>query len=1044
MNGNVTKEGITADLEAMKKVGIGGAQMFTVDQGIPAGKAGYMSLEWRKMTAFAIEEANRLGIELCIHNCAGWSSSGGPWITPEDAMQVLAWSQTKVSGPGPVAVTLDRPKAPQVYANVDYYKDIAVYAIPEGVPQAQVRDEMLGRTGVVRWDGLQPKVGSSQETPGTRILDITQYVTDGKLNWNAPGGNWTILRMGHVPTGKDNHPAPPEGDGLEVDKLSRTALDHHWAGMMAKVISDVGPLAGKSLNNALIDSYEVGSQNWTPKFREEFMRLRGYDPMPYLPTIAGFTVGSTDVSERFLWDLRKTIADLYAENYFGYFGELCHKNGLKFSTEPYGNGGFDSIQAGSKADIPMGEFWLGGGAMDSTKLASSVGHVYGRNVIGAESFTADDIRGRFLEEPYMMKTVGDLAWCNGINRYIFHRYAMQPWTKFQPGMTMGPWGTHLERTQTWWGEAATWLRYVARSQFLLQSGKFVADAVVFDGENSPLNLPYSTGSDRVVPTGYDYDGCDTHALMSMTVKNGRIVLPSGMSYSMLVLPKSDFMTAEVAKKILDLAKAGAHIVGSAPTHSPSLTGWPNSEQQLRRTAAMIWGGGSAKPLVDGSVTAAQMLQSLRIAPDLEYKSRSGGSRLAYIHRSIGNTEAYFVSNQRYQNTEADITFRVSGRVPQLWHPETGAIEPIPVYNVSGGRTTIPMHFSAAESVFVVFRGRNDREHLTAFERPTPKAEKAPAPKIAIVSARYETADGQGVDVTDKVRDLLKQGESEVAATNSNFGDPAVNVVKHLVVEYTVDGKRHKSQVGENETISFGPAMIASTGPATYDLRRLGDRRYELVSWEKSAFTANGTGGSSVRVASDLAPSTVDLSSDWTVTFPPKLGAPKSAHFDKLASYTDSTEDGVKYFSGTASYRKTFTVAPDFAAPDRSVRLDLGDVKNFATVFVNGRLVATLWKPPFALDISGFVHGGQNSLEVRVTNLWVNRMIGDEQLPPDVEWNGMSLKKWPDWLLEGKPRPNTGRVTFTTWHFWQKDSPLLPSGLIGPVTVKSARRVVIEL
>ncbi|HJP83958.1 MAG TPA: glycosyl hydrolase, partial [Fimbriimonadaceae bacterium] len=467
MNGNVTREGITADLEAMREVGIGGAQMFTVDQNIPAGPAGYAGPLWRELTTHAIREAGRLGIELCIHNCAGWSSSGGPWIKPSDAMQVLAWSETTVEGPRSFSEVLPKPKAPQVVSAVDYYRDIAVYAFPTPENPASKPGDFLARTGVTRGDGLEPVLGSQMGVSRSDIKVLSTNLSgDGRLEWEVPAGKWTILRMGHVPTGKDNHPAPPEGDGLEVDKLSKEALDQHWEGLMAKVIADAGPLAGKVLNNSLIDSYEVGSQNWTPKFREEFRKRRGYDCLPYMPAIAGINVSDKATTERFLWDFRRTIADLFAENYFGYFGQKCHQAGLKFSVEPYGNGGFDNIQAGSKADIPMGEFWIPGWSMESVKLAASVGHVYGKQIVGAESFTADEGSGRWLEEPFNMKAVGDRAFTNGLNRVIFHRYAMQPWVDVKPGMTMGPWGTHLDRTQTWWTEAKEWLRYLSRCQYL--------------------------------------------------------------------------------------------------------------------------------------------------------------------------------------------------------------------------------------------------------------------------------------------------------------------------------------------------------------------------------------------------------------------------------------------------------------------------------------------------------------------------------------------------------------------------------------------------
>ncbi|MEQ1935292.1 MAG: glycosyl hydrolase, partial [Fimbriimonadaceae bacterium] len=285
MDGNVTKEGITADLKAMKEVGIGGAQMFTVSQSIPKGPVDYMSPLWREMTVHAVKEAQRFGIELCLHNCAGWSSSGGPWVKPEYAMQVLAWSETQTTGPATFGQTLPMPKAPHTYANIPYYKDIAVYAFKSAAKPVKGGD-FLGKTGVHRQDGLTLNLNSSGTavaTPKADFVILTDRLdSNGRLTWEVPPGEWTILRLGHLPTGKDNHPAPPEGDGLEVDKLSREALDEFWKGTMATVIKDVGPLAGKVLNNALVDSYEVGSQNWTPKMREEFTKRRGYDPLRYL------------------------------------------------------------------------------------------------------------------------------------------------------------------------------------------------------------------------------------------------------------------------------------------------------------------------------------------------------------------------------------------------------------------------------------------------------------------------------------------------------------------------------------------------------------------------------------------------------------------------------------------------------------------------------------------------------------------------------------------------------------------------------------------
>lgn len=1049
MDGNVTKEGLTADLEAMKQVGIGGAQMFTVAQGIPKGPVDYNSQQWRDMVAHAVKEASRLGIELCIHNCAGWSSSGGPWVTPENAMQVLAWSEMSAFGPKTFSGPLPQPKAPATYASVPYYRDIAVFAFKKQADTDSGRREreFLGKTGVHRWDGLQPDLGKTLASiPTGEIVDLTSKLDkEGNLTWDVPDGEWTVLRMGHVPTGKDNHPAPPEGDGLEVDKLSRTAMDAFWDGMMAKVIKQVGPLAGKTLNNALIDSYEVGSQNWTPKFRAEFRARRGYDPMPYLPTIAGYIVNSKDDTERFQWDYRRTIADLYADNYFRYFGELCHKEGMLFSTEPYGNGGFDNIQVGGTADIPMGEFWVGGGTLETTKLAASVGHIYGRKFIGAESFTADDVRGRWLEEPFAAKALGDLVFTNGVNRYIFHRYAHQPWMNLKPGMTMGPWGTHLERTQTWWTEASAWMKYIARCQYLLQSGSFVADAVYFTGEGAPTDLPYGPALKPRLPAGYDYDGCDTSALMRATVVDGKLRFASGATYRVLLLPESTFMTPAVAQKVASLVRSGLIVVGPKPERSPSLSGQPAADQRVMAIADEVWG---ATPLEKGHRAVGSghvfwgeplddVFGRIALRPDFGYRSSSGGAKLAFIHRKIGSADVYFVSNQQYQPAEVECNFRITGRAPELWHADTGRMESAVAFANDGRATTVPLRLEPAESVFVVFRRPEPKTHWKSVRLQGSKVTQYKAPKIEIVKARYETADGRGTDVTGAVAQMVKDGQVEIPATNAAFGDPVVNVVKRLVIEFKLDGKVVKKTVDENQTLALVSLPSAPSNP------RFAVRNGMLIPYSAGRYVATGVGSKTAVIDVKRGAQSVGITGPWKVNFTPGWGAPNSITLPRLMSWTAHENKGVRYFSGSANYVKEFTMPDNLVEAGKEITLDLGTVKNFATVRLNGKNLGILWKAPFAVDISGAVKAGVNRLEVKITNLWVNRIIGDEQLPPDVEWTGVTLKGWPEWLAKGQPRPKTGRFTFTTWKFWNKDSKLLDSGLLGPVRVRSATPVAIR-
>jgi len=998
INGNISKEGITADLEAMKKIGLGGAQIFNVEVGIPEGGTPFMTPQWQDAMAWAFQEAKRLGIEICVHNCAGWSSSGGPWVKPEDAMQSLTWSETDVHGGATFEGNLPVPPN-----RLGFYRDVAVYAVRKPKDAAYRIPNIRPKAAFERGDRIAPDGSAAPISAAIPTADvrIVPMGANGHVKWTAPAGEWTLIRMGHTPTGAVNAPSPTAGRGPEVDKMSRTAMDHFWNGMMASVLKDNGPIAKYGLNNALIDSYEVGSQNWTPAFRAEFTARRGYDPLPYLPVVTGRVVGSGDLSERFLWDLRRTVCDLFSDNYFSYFRELCHKNGLQFSTEGYGNGSFDNLQVSGLADIPMGEFWVGGWTTETTKLAASAAHTNGRPVIGAESFTADDVRGRWQVDPYSIKALGDKVFTLGINRYIFHRYTHQPWNNLEPGMTMGPWGMNLERTITWWNQGSAWMQYIARCQYLLQSGRFVADVVAFTGEEGPNDLPFLYGN--TVPQGYDYDGCDATVLNQMRVDNGQIVLPSGMRYRVLMLPESKYMTPKTLRKIGELAANGATIVGPKPTMSPSLQ---YNDAEVQQIANKVWSGKNA---VLSNVSVAQALSLRHVAPDLE-----STRPVNWIHRTVNGSEVYFVANPKYRAINVDVMFRVGGKQPELWNPETGETTSALVWQKKGDRTQVSLRLDPAGSTFVVFRKPASGAHLSQV-RFLGEGKEPKAPVITITSARYEAVDGTGgVDVTDKVRSMIARGETEIAATNSNFGDPTYNHVKRLHLVYAINGKAYTRDMAENEVLEFEPSADENALPTfTTDTGR-------LLAWQSGQYQVDGK---SVRATTQTA----QLNLSWNVAFQPKRGAPASAQFKQLISWPESKDPGIKYFSGTATYSSKFT-NPGLKG---GVWLDLGRVKNFAEVSLNGHAFQTLWKAPFRLDVSKWLKAGENELVVKVTNLWPNRLIGDEQYPADANYGG-AIKEWPEWIKNGTSRPATQRVTFTTWRFFDKNAPLLESGLIGPV------------
>ena len=1127
MNGNITKEGITADLEAMKQIGLGGATVVNLDCGIPRGNVPFMSPEWRADFRFAMQEADRLGFKLSVENCAGWSSSGGPWNTATNAMQRLTSSETNIQGPVVFDAVLPQPPV-----TLGFYRDIAVLAFksptvpagtgaeapagkleiksavygadgggsadvkatfvaliqsgrksivvnngelagdpaPGAVKQLHVEFTLNGIPGSVtveEGDTLLLPVNAMQQAlapralqnsadhtfvtpppavddneaaiPHDGIVDLSSKLTaDGRLRWHVPPGRWIILRLGYTPIGMNNHPAPQEGTGLECDKLSQTALDAHWNGFMQKVLDDIGPLAGKTLTSSFIDSYEVGNQDWTEKFRAEFKQRRGYDPLKFLPTFTGRIVDSEAVTQRFLWDMRRTVADLFAENYYGHFAELCRRHGLMSDVEPY-TGPFESLQCGAPEDLVMGEFWAGSQGDASVKLAASVAHIYGKGVVGAESFTGWD--ERWQDDPYALKPLGDLMFCQGVNRYYFHRYAMQPWTNRWPGMTMGQFGINFERTQTWWQQGKSWIDYLSHCEFLLQQGRAVADAAYFDGQSAPVEM--RTG-DPALPSGYDYDAVNADVLEhGATVKNGRLMLAGGANYAVLILPPGDAnMTPQMLQCLHKLVRAGATVIGPRPQHSPSLADFPRCDRQVAKIAGELWGkcdgdtireNRYGKGLVIWGKSLTDVFAAKNLKPDFEF---TGATHLAYAHRVLDDTDIYFVSNQRGQFDSAECTFRVSGKVPELWHPDTGLIEPAPVWSEQNGRIKVPLNFDPAGSVFVIFRRAADStDHVVATDGDFSTNSSAIS-KLEIQHALYAAKDDTNeMDLTEKVSALVQAGQPVVAGNDLAGRDPAPNHEKELRVDYTLNGQPAQAVVRENETLTL-PGMPAIGQSPPWETTTAADGLPLVKAWGNGRAELHLADGKILRADATDVPAPQTVTGAWNLSFPPNWGAPPSVTLDNLISWTDHTNVGVRYFSGTATYERDIEISADHLPVGAELWLDLGTVKNFAEVSLNGQDFGVLWKPPFRVNITAAAKPGVNHLVVKVTNLWPNRLIGDEQLPPDCEWNGDQLKAWPQWLLDGQPSP-TGRLTFTTWHQWTKNSPLLVSGLLGPVALRTA-------
>ncbi len=1073
LNGNVTREGITADLESMQRVGIGGAILLDIVQDIPSGPVRFGTPEWRELFRHTVAEAGRLGLQITLHNAAGWTGSGGPWITPDLAMQKVVSAKTNVSGPAkfhgllpaitpttnsiheiatlafPTLVSDGAPVpgfAPKVTASISAGLDpaklfdgnpatfITLPAPTSRKPQyLQLEFSEPFTASILKLTGVGQKqsfAGTLQvSADGRAFRTVREFLNKGngvalnldqisaryfrflftqadpslthlrfselvmapshRIRWDQaktglgplPAAYSQITALPKVPAfdvistehvidltiGTLNHPAPSGGEGLECDKLSREAIETHFAAFVGQMITNVGAPASRSFTGAFIESWEVGFQNWTPRFREEFQKRRGYDLLPFLPIFTGRFVAGPEQSERFLWDVRRTIADLVADNYAGHFAELAHQHGLNLTIEAYGNGPLDALEYAARADVPMGEFW--NEADDNSRFHHSstmswVAHTWGKPVVAAEAFTAYPEAARWQNHPFSLKPMGDAAFCAGVNRLVIHRFAHQPWLDRRPGMTMGPWGIHYERTETWWEQSKPWHEYLARCQFLLQRGLFVADVCYLSGENAFFDPPPRERLDPSLPLGYNCDMAAPEVVLTrMSVKDGRLVLPDGMSYRLLVLPPSEFMTPRLLRRMKELVESGATVVGPRPAKSPSLEDYPHCDAELDQLGRAMWGPCDGKSILEhqcgkGKIIwgkpLAQVLVETGVEPDFQQLTKIPGHPLRWIHRGMDEAECYFVANSNREPILADCQFRVTGRAPEFWHPDNGEMEHPAIWREERGHTIVPLKLGPHGSIFVVF---------------------------------------------------LK------SSTNHNS---ILSVTRNGRSDFSAD-------------VTFGPETTLRFSATNLGL-------YQLTTGD----------GKVLNTEMRSLPKPCIISGPWDLSFLTNAGGPGHVVLNQLISWSQHPLAGVRYFSGTATYAKTFRLPPDFIATNRRVYLDLGKIEVIAELSVNGRDFGTLWKPPFEVDISSAVNPAENKLEIKVANLWPNRLIGDEQLPEDCQWRadwsgqGLPLAKWPQWLLEGKPSP-AGRLTFTTWKHWAKDSPLLPSGLLGPVTLRVAEQ-----
>jgi hypothetical protein len=689
MGSNFSKEGITKDLEAMKESGIGGATIFNLASAVQESHYPTLNNPWPEQTyrspaywealKHAAAEADRLGLEIGLHNTVGYSTTGGPWIDEERSMQRLVWSDTTVTGGKQLSISLSKPVLiadegwGKTGRTISFFKDVVVLAVPS----------------------------EKKEISLNVVVNLSaEFDTIKGLNWNAPAGKWTIYRIGHASTGRPPHPIPDDllGKVLEVDKMSIEQNTFHWDNVLDPVKEHLGEYVGKSFKHMLIDSYEAGNQNWTPAFCDEFIKRKGYDPIPWLVTFSLTVgtendskdrriIGSEEQTRRFDWDYRDVISQLFFENGWKTGKQKLAEANMQLQFEPYG-GPFDTPQGVALADLPMAEFWTAGiGGIDPAVPASA--RASGKTVVCAEAFTGRPEVSQFTEDPAFLKSTADKVFAQGINRMILHHWVHQPFDdRYQPGMGMGWWGTHFGRNQTWFEPGKAFFKYLARCQTMLQYGEQVSDYLCVDNLKGFADLISMT------------DFLNQNIL----VENGQLVLPSGRIYPFIVFSDS-IMLPETANKIRELVATGATVVSPKPVKSPSLKNYPECDSELKNIANEVWSSGVQTSFGKGFIFTKMedALAKAGITPDFIVEKTTDSDNIKIAHRTSSDANIYFVANLSESRQNFAVSFRISGKQPELWQAEDGSMSNAPVWEEKDGRTKVDLNLKGTQSVFVVFR-----------------------------------------------------------------------------------------------------------------------------------------------------------------------------------------------------------------------------------------------------------------------------------------------------------------------------------------------------
>lgn len=872
---------------------------------------------------------------------------------------------------------------------------------------------------------------TSQATPHmttNEVVDLSAYMsTNGVLTWDAPAGNWMILRFGQTSIGEHNH--INTGIGYHVDYLNPDALQKHFELGIDPMLNALSPEARAQVGGIYEDSFELPYHTWTEDFAAEFEARRGYSILPWMPVLAERVVNSQAESERFLWDYRRTIADLYITHYEA-FRDLAHARGLETMVQGAGpqTYNFDALTQLGKADIPQGEFWStlykpgveqedtfriwNNETCETTRQAASAAHIYGKNIVAAEAFTG---YGRpFSLDFFDIKGLGDRALCNGVNRFVYHLFMTQAREEYNgKPVVVRLHALDYNRRSTWFDQSHLFNEYLARCSAMMQSGSPVADIAYYMGEGAPAFMPPREFISPEMPAGYDYDGCNTEILLQAAVENGRITFPSGTSYALLVFPTGlHSLTPAVLNHLKTLVQAGAVILGDKPEYSPELLGNDVADAQVQSLADELWGtsGTASGENVYGSgkviwgKTVQEAMASTGCEPACEI---TGADTIRFIQRSTDDGEVFFLSQQAGATANFTASFKAESTVvPQLWDPATGMREPVAVFKQANGRVDIPIKLAPKGSVFVVLKSGIPDTHLASAVY-----DGLVTVPLTILSADYtSTVDtNKTADVTDAVRDAVTNNSLHIRVFFRDLGipDPAPGEVKRLTVYYT---QGEESSSVSNTDMKY-VTIDAVESDADYRIAKE-EGNIVLTSFVTGDFQIEWDNSAADTITVSSLPDPLDLSTDWELTFE---GLGQTNNMQNLISWTDLVPEEQKYYSGTVTYRKSFNWSGSGTA-----ELNLGSMKNIAEVYLNGTLIDTLWKPPYRTDITSALLQGNNDLEIKVTNLRVNRVTGDYALPQeqkDAYYYG-HVEKYRPGVESGLDGP-------------------LPSGLFGPVTLKSA-------